>query len=487
MSFDIKPGQLFINGEWRPARSGRSFATINPATEAEIAQIAEADEGDLDAAVAAARAAFDEGPWAKMSGHERGRLLMKVGDLILKHADELAYRETIDMGKPIGESRNIDVPFVANLFHYYGGWASKIEGSVVPTYGADNVLNYTLREPLGVIGAITPFNFPLLLTTWKVAPALATGNCIIHKPASITPLTAIKLAEIMAEAGIPNGVYNLVTGPGAKIGAAMARHPGIDKIAFTGETETGKSIIRESAGTLKKVSLELGGKSPNIVLADADLDSAVKAAFIGIFYNKGEVCAAGSRLIVEKPVYEELLGKLTERVKKTKAGDPLDPKTRFGPVASKSQLDKVLSYVEAGQKDGATLAAGGKKADIGTGKGWFVEPTLFAGATNAMRIAREEIFGPVLTVIPTDDFESALKTANDTAYGLAAAVHTKDVKKAHRAARALKAGTVWVNTYNLYDPASPFGGYKQSGFGRELGREALDGYLQTKSVWVDLS
>jgi aldehyde dehydrogenase (NAD+) len=483
--FQINPGQLFINGVWQPSRSGKTFATFNPATEAEITQIAEGDEGDLDLAVAAARAAFESGPWAKMSGHERGRILMKVGDLIMQHADELAYRETIDMGKPIGESRNIDVPFVANLFHYYAGWASKIEGSVIPVQGS--IMNYTLREPLGVIGAITPFNFPLLLTSWKVAPALACGNVVIHKPASITPLTAIKLAEIMQEAGIPAGVYNLVTGPGKTIGAAMARHPGIDKIAFTGETETGKGIIRDSAATLKKVSLELGGKSPNIILADADLDGAVKAAFMGIFYNKGEVCAAGSRLFIEKPVYEEVLAKLGERVKKTKPGDPLDPKTRFGPVASKSQLDKVLSYVEIGQKEGATLAVGGHKADIGTGKGFFVEPTLFSGATNQMRIAREEIFGPVLTVIPVDDFESALQAANDSAYGLAAAIHTRDIKKAHRAAKALKAGTVWVNTYNLYDPASPFGGYKQSGFGRELGKEALDGYLQTKSVWVDLS
>lgn len=483
-TFDIKPGQLFINGQWRPASDGATFATINPATEAEITTIAKGTEKDLDDAVSAARAAFEDGPWAKMNGHDRGRLLFKIGDLILKHADELAYRETIDMGKPIGESRNIDVPFVANIFHYYAGWASKIEGSVIPVAGS--VLNYTLREPLGVVGAITPFNFPFLLTAWKVAPALACGNTLIHKPASITPLTAIKLAEIMEEAGVPAGVYNLLTGPGASIGAAMAKHPGIDKIAFTGETETGKGIIRDAAASLKKVSVELGGKSPNIILADADLDSAVKAAFMGIFYNKGEVCAAGSRLFVEKPVYEELLSKLTERVKKTKPGDPLDPKTRFGPVASKAQLDKVLSYVEIGKGEGAQLATGGGKADIGTGKGYFVEPTVFAGATNAMRIAREEIFGPVLTVIPVEDFESAIKAANDTAYGLAAAVHTRDIKKAHRAAKLLKAGTVWINTYNLYDPASPFGGYKQSGFGRELGREALDGYLQTKSVWVDL-
>ena len=476
--------QLFINNEWRPAASGRTSDVVNPATEEVIAQVASADREDLDAAVAAARAALD-GPWGAMSARERGRLVRKLGDRLLERADEVARLETQHNGKPISESRNIEIPAAAECFEYYGGWSDKVMGETIPVKG--NHLTYTLREPVGVVAAIVPWNFPLLLASWKVAPALACGNTVILKPASQTPLTALALGEIATEAGLPPGVLNVLTGPGSTLGQAIVEHPGIDKIAFTGDTSTGKGIMRGAAGTLKKITLELGGKSPNIILPDADIEAAIRGATIGIFYGKGEVCAAGSRLLVDRSIKAEFVDKLAARARKMTAGDPMDPRTRFGALSSKKQLETVMRYIESGKAEGATLVAGGGRADIGTGKGYFVQPTVFADVRPEMTIAREEIFGPVLAAIEFGDLDEAIARANDTSYGLAAGVWTRDIKKAHYIARKLQAGTVWINTYNVYDTAAPFGGYKQSGFGREMSAHALEHYTQIKSVWVDLN
>jgi len=476
--------QLFINGEWKGAAGGKTIEVVNPATEEVIAEVASADRADLDAAVAAARAALD-GPWGKMSARERGRIVWKIGEKLLERADEIARLETLHNGKPIFESRQIEVPASAECFQYYAGWADKIHGETVPVKG--NFLTYTLREPVGVVAAIVPWNFPLLLTAWKVAPALACGNTVIIKPASQTPLTALALAEAAADAGLPPGVLNVVTGPGSSVGRMIVEHPGIDKVAFTGDTSTGREIMRGSADTLKRITLELGGKSPNIVFPDADLDAAIRGATTGIFYGKGEVCAAGSRLLVDKSIKNEFIDKVAARAKKMTPGDPLDPKTRLGAISSKKQLENDLRYIETAKKEGATLVAGGGRADIGTGKGYFLQPTVFDGVTPEMTIAREEIFGPVLAAIEFADLDEAIARANDSIYGLAAAVWTKDIKKAHHVARRLQAGTVWINTYNVYDTAAPFGGYKQSGFGREMSMHALEHYTQVKSVWVDLS
>jgi len=479
----LPPGKLFIGGEFCESLSGRTFPTVNPATEEVITEVALADEADVDRAVQTARRAFEEGPWPRMTPYERSRLLWRIGDLVWAHREELAYIESLDSGKPIRDARNVDVPMVAELFHYYAGWVTKIHGETVPTKWP--AFCYTLREPLGVCAAITPWNFPLLLAVWKIAPALACGNTVVHKPSETTPLSILKLAEIFQEADAPPGIFNVVTGPGAVTGAALVRHPDVDKVAFTGSTETGKWIMREAAATLKRVTLELGGKSPNIVLADADLEAAVRGAYIGIFYNQGEVCAAGSRLIVDAAIHDALLERLVERTKKLQPGDPLDPNTRMGPLANKAQLEKVESYVRKALEEGDRLVIGGRRPPVE--RGYFFEPTIFDGVDPAHTIAQEEIFGPVLAVIPCKDEDEMIRVANQTVYGLAAAVWTRDVKKAHRVARALKAGTVWVNTYNLYDVTMPFGGYKHSGFGRELGMHALEMYTQVKSVWVDLS
>jgi acyl-CoA reductase-like NAD-dependent aldehyde dehydrogenase len=481
---DVAPQKLLIGGQWTDASSGRAFKTINPATEEPICDVAEGTAADIDRAVQAARKAFESGPWPKMSASERGKLLWRIADLLERSVDDFAMLESMDAGKPLGEAKAVDLGECIEVLRYYAGFATKITGETLPAAGASFV--YTLREPVGVIGAITPWNFPLLLSIWKIAPALAAGNTVVHKPASWTPLTALRFAKLCQEAGLPDGVLNVVTGPGSSTGQALVTHPGVDKIAFTGETSTGKSIMRSAADTLKRVSLELGGKSPNIVFADADLDAAARGAINGIFYNKGEVCCAGSRLLVEESAHDALLERIQGRLKKFTVGDPLDPKTRMGPVVSRSQLDKVQAAIEAGKKEGAKLVAGGDRPP-GLSKGYYLNPTLFDGARNDMTIAREEIFGPVLVAIPFKTVEDAVSLGNDTPYGLSAAVWTKDVKKAHRAARALKAGTVWVNTYNLFDPTAPFGGYKQSGFGRELGKDALDLYTQVKTVWVDLS
>ena len=476
--------KLLINNEWRAAASGQTMDVVNPATEEVIASVASAGKDDLDAAVAAARAALT-GPWGTMSARERGRLVRKLGDRLLERADEVARLETLHNGKPISESRHVEIPAAAECLEYYGGWSDKVMGETIPVKG--NYLTYTLREPIGVVAAIVPWNFPLLLAVWKVAPALACGNTVVLKPASQTPLTALALGEIAVEAGLPPGVLNVLTGPGSTLGQAIVEHPGIDKIAFTGDTSTGKGIMRGAAETLKKITLELGGKSPNIVFPDADIEAAIRGATIGIFYGKGEVCAAGSRLLVDRSIKAEFIDKLVARVKKMVPGDPMDPKTRFGALSSKKQLETVLRYVESGKKEGATLVAGGERADIGTGKGYFVQPTVFADVQPAMTISREEIFGPVLAAIEFADIDEAIARANDTPYGLAAGIWTRDIKKAHYVARKLQAGTVWINTYNVYDTAAPFGGYKQSGFGREMSAHALEHYTQIKSVWVDLN
>jgi aldehyde dehydrogenase (NAD+) len=476
--------QLLIDGIDRPSSDGALMDVVNPATEDVIAQVPAATDADVDRAVAGARAALN-GPWSQLSARERGRMLWTLGDLLVQRVDEIARLETLHNGKPIFESRHIEVPAAAECFQYYAGWADKVHGETIPVKGSH--LAYTLREPVGVVAAIVPWNFPLLLAAWKVAPALACGNTVVLKPASQTPLTALALGHLALEAGIPPGVLNVVTGPGARVGRAIVRHPGVDKIAFTGDTTTGREIMQGAADTLKRLTLELGGKSPNIVFADADLDAAVRGATTGIFYGKGEVCAAGSRLLVDRAIRDEFTDRVAARSRKMVPGDPLDPKTRLGAIASKGQLERVLRYVDIARQEGATLVAGGARADIGTGRGYFMQPTVFAGVTPDMTIAREEVFGPVLATIEFADVDEAIARANDSMYGLAAAVWTRDIKKAHHVARRLQAGTVWINTYNVYDTAVPFGGYKQSGFGREMGMHALEHYTQTKSVFVDLN
>jgi acyl-CoA reductase-like NAD-dependent aldehyde dehydrogenase len=480
----VEPGRLLIGGEWIAA--AKSFDTINPATGEVITQVAEAGPAEVDRAVKAARQAFDQrgGPWQKMSASERGRLLWRLADLLEKNIEEFAELETLDNGKPIFESRYVDMPMVCDVLRYYAGWASKLHGDTISARA--DAFTYTLREPVGVVGAIVAWNFPLLLASWKLGPALATGNTVVLKPAEQTPLTALRLGQLAQEAGFPAGVVNIITG-GPETGRELVKHPGVDKLAFTGSTMVGREIMRSAADTMKRVTLELGGKSPNIVFADSDLDSAVKGATTGIFYGKGEVCAAGSRLFVEKKVHDDFMGKLVERARKLKPGDPLHPKTRLGALVSEQQMNTVLGYIEAGKKEGARLLAGGNRASVDGGKGFFVEPTVFDAVNNGMKIAQEEIFGPVLAAIPFDDLDQVAELANQNMYGLAAAIWTNDIRKAHGMARRLKAGTVWINAYNLYDAALPFGGFKQSGFGRELGREALDHYTEVKSVWINLS
>jgi acyl-CoA reductase-like NAD-dependent aldehyde dehydrogenase len=477
----IGPTQLLIGGKFRDAASGKTFPTINPATEEVIASVAEADAPDIDAAVKAARAAFNHKSWRNMAARDRAKLLWKVGDLIMKNHEELARLESTDNGKPLFESRYIDIPSAAETFYYYAGWCTKIEGETIPV--PVNFLNYTLREPYGVCGIITPWNFPLLMVAWKLAPALACGNTAVVKIAEETPLTGLWLGQLCQEAGIPDGVVNIVPGFGETAGRALVAHPDVDKISFTGSTAVGKEIMRTAADTLKKISLELGGKSPNIVFADADLDAAAKGAMNGIFYGKGEVCAAGSRLLVEEQVHDQLMEKILSRARQLEPGDPLSIKTRLGALVSRTQMERVLGYIETGTREGAVPVLPGGRAGE---KGFFVKPAIFDGVAPSMRIAQEEIFGPVLSVLTFKNVEDLVEKANATIYGLAAAVWTRDVAKAHRTARQLQAGTVWINSYNMLSEQSPFGGYKQSGFGRELGRYGIDLYTQVKSVWVNL-
>ena len=475
---------LFIDGEFVPAASGMRFATTNPATGDTVAEVAEGGREDLDRAVKAARDAFESGPWASMKPRDRGRILRKAADLLLSRAEEFGRVETLDNGKPIFESAKIDMPTAADALSYFGESADKLYGDTFPA--RPDAMLLTLREPVGVVGAITPWNFPLLQAMWKIAPALALGNTVVLKPASLTPLTALLFADLLREAGLPPGAFNVVPGPGGVVGAAMAEHPGIDKISFTGETETGKTILRAAAGTVKRVSMELGGKSPNVVFADADLDAAAKGAINAIFYGKGELCSAGSRLLVEEAAHDELMEKVVDRAKKMVPADPMHPKTRLGALVSEKQRDNVERYVESGKAEGARLVAGGNRVSV-DGKGAFFEATVFDGVSPEMKIAREEIFGPVLATLTFKDEAEAVSVGNRTIYGLAAAVWTRDIKKAIRTAKALKAGTVWVNAYNFYDPGLPFGGFKESGFGRERGHYALEEYTQLKSVWVDLT
>jgi aldehyde dehydrogenase (NAD+) len=478
--------QLFIDGKFVDAESGKTFMTPNPATGETFAEVAEADKADVDKAVAAARKAFD-GKWSKMSARDRGRLIYKLSQLIEQNAAHLAEMETSDNGKPIKESTYIDIPGVVENFEYFAGWCTKIEGETIPVPG--QMFNYTLREPVGVCGQIIPWNFPLLMAAWKLAPALAAGNTVVLKPAEQTPVTAMEFAKLVQEAGFPEGVVNIVPGFGESAGAALASHPGIDKIAFTGSTEVGKIIARAAADNLTKVSLELGGKAPNIIFADADLDQAVNGAMMGIFFNQGQVCCAGSRLFVEEKVKEEFLGRFKEKAERIKVGDPMDKATSMGPQVSEDQLNKIKSYVGIARDEGATVFAGGEtpSLDAQFQKGYFFQPTIFSDVKNSMRVAQEEIFGPVTSVISFENDDDLLRQANETIYGLSAGIWTRDLTRAHRFAHGIKAGVVWINTYNMMNAASPFGGYKQSGYGREMGKHALELYTQVKSVWVDLS
>ncbi len=482
-----KTHQLLIGGQWVDGLSGRTFDTFNPATGEVLGTVAEADPKDVDAAVAAARKAL-EGPWAKLSPAEREKVLHKAADLLEARAEAFAQLETLDNGKPIREAKNGDLPLAIGLLRYFGGWPTKIHGETtpvsVPYYPGSKFLHYTVREPVGVVGAIIPWNFPLLMAVERLAPALACGNAVILKPAEQTPLAALFLGELLLEAGVPPGVVNVLPGFGPTAGAAIAAHRGIDKVTFTGSTEVGREVVKASSGNMKRVSMELGGKSPNIVFADADLEAAAKGLFMGIFYNQGQCCSAGSRVFIERSKYPDMLAALAERAKTVRQGNGMDPKTHMGPLVSSEQRERVLSFIESGKKQGASLLAGG---DAPAGPGYFVKPTVFGDVKDDMRISQEEIFGPVVSVMPFDDVSEVVSRANNTDYGLVAAVWTKDVKKAHLMASALKAGTVWINCYHFVDAAAPWGGVKASGYGREKGQYALENYTSLKSVWVDLN
>jgi acyl-CoA reductase-like NAD-dependent aldehyde dehydrogenase len=478
--------QLFIDGKWVDAESGKTFETPNPATGATLAEVAEGDKADIDKAVAAARRAL-EGKWSKVSARDRGRMLYKLSQLIEAKTPELAALETADNGKPIKETSYVDLPQVVENFEYFAGWATKIEGETIPVPG--QMFNYTLREPVGVCGQIIPWNFPLLMAAWKLAPALAAGNTVVLKPAEQTPVGAMELASLIQEAGFPDGVVNVVPGYGETAGAALASHPGIDKVAFTGSTEVGKIIARAAADNLTKVSLELGGKAPNIVFADADIEQAVSGAMMGIYFNQGQVCCAGSRLFLDARVKDEFLELFKEKSSRVRVGDPMDKNTQMGPQVSEEQLNRIKGYVDIAKGEGAQVLTGGCPPQLEGDfqKGYFFQPTIFGDVTNSMRVAQEEIFGPVVSVITFENEDDLIKQANEVVFGLSAGIWTQDITRAHRFAKAVKAGTVWINTYNMFNAASPFGGYKQSGYGREMGKHALEMYTQVKSVWVDLS
>jgi phenylacetaldehyde dehydrogenase len=479
--------RLYIDGKFVDAASGKTFETPNPATGETLARVAEGDAEDIDRAVRAARKAFESGPWSTMTASERGRIVWRIGDLIDEHTEELAQLETLDNGKPLVIARAADVPLAAELFRYMAGWATKLEGNTislsVPYMPGSQFHAYTLREPVGVVGQIIPWNFPLLMAAWKLGPALATGNCIVMKPAEQTPLSVLRLAEIFAEAGLPDGVVNVVTGFGETAGAALAAHPGVDKIAFTGSTEVGKSIVHAAAGNLKKVTLELGGKSPNIVFGDADMEAATAGAASAIFFNHGQCCVAGSRLFVQEKHFDDVVSGIAEIAKSIKLGNGLDPDTQMGPLVSDEQLSRVTGYLDSGREEGATVVTGGaRKGDTG----YFVEPTVLTNTRPDMKVVREEIFGPVVVAQPFESIEDIAASANDTPYGLGAGIWTKDISKAHALAAKIRAGTVWINCYNVFDAALPFGGYKQSGWGREMGHEALEAYTEVKAVCAQL-
>ena len=478
----IRQTQCFIAGHWVPAISGKTFETINPATEEVIAQVAEGDEADVDLAVSAARDALEHGPWSRMDARDRGRLLHRLADLIEEEIDELAALESLDNGKPIRDARNADLPLVLDCLRYYAGYADKIHGQTIPVRG--NYFTYTRREPVGVVGQIIPWNFPMLMVAWKWGPALAAGCTIVMKPAEQTPLSCLRMARLAQKAGIPDGVINVVPGYGPTAGAAIVRHRDVDKVAFTGEYKTAQIIMRDAASTLKRLTFELGGKSPNIVFADADLDAAAVGSHFGLYFNQGQCCCAGSRLFVQEDVHDEFVEKIVAMNRSRKLGNPLDPETEQGPQVDRDQFDKIMHYIDLGKSEGAECLSGGRRH--GT-LGFFVEPTLFAGVQDDMAIARDEIFGPVLSILKFKDVNEIVDRANDTSYGLAAAVWTRDIAKAHHLAAKIKAGTVWVNCYDVFDAAAPFGGFKMSGMGRELGEKGLDAYTETKTVTVSLT
>lgn len=484
-----KPAQMFINGEWVPADTGETIEVFDPSTGEVITHVPNASPQDVDRAVAAARKAFEEGAWPKLTPSERGKMIWKLGDLILENLDELAELESLDVGKPIGVAQAADVPLSADIFHYMAGWATKIEGSTiqlsVPYTPGAQYHAYTTRDPVGVVAQIIPWNFPLLMAAWKLAPALTTGCCTVLKLAEETPLTGLKLAELVEQAGIPKGVVNIITGVGEVTGAALAAHPGVDKVAFTGSTEVGKSILKAAAGNLKKVTLELGGKSPNIVMSDADLDIAIPGAASAIFFNHGQCCAAGSRLYVEDNIFNEVVQGVSDIASNMKLGRGLDPSVEMGPMVSEAQLNRVCGFLDSGLKEGANARVGGKRSGD---KGYFVEPTVLTNTNPNMKVVQEEIFGPVVVASSFEKGDTdALKHANDSVYGLAAGIWTNDISKAHKIAAKLQAGTVWINCYNIFDAAMPFGGYKQSGWGREMGKEVLNNYTEHKSICTNLS
>ena len=478
----IRATKLLINNEWVDSASGRTFETINPGTGEVICQVAEADAPDVDKAVQAARTAFTSGEWVKMSATRRGELLYKLADLIEEHANELARLETLDNGKPLSESLNIDLPATIACYRYFAGWADKIQGKTIPINGP--FFCYTRHEPIGVVGQIIPWNFPLLMQAWKLAPALAAGNTVVLKPAEQTPLSALRVGELIIEAGFPPGVVNILPGYGPTAGAAIAHHMDIDKVAFTGSTEVGHLIMEAAAkSNLKRVTLELGGKSPNIVFADADMDEAIEGAHNALFFNQGQCCTAGSRLFVEQKCYDEFVAKSVERAEQRIVGDPFDEKTQQGPQVDREQFNKVMRYIESGMREGGELLCGGSR--VGD-RGFFIEPTVFADVQDNMKIAQEEIFGPVMSIIKFQDLDEVIRRANTTMYGLAAAVWTRDITKAYAIANNVRAGTIWVNCYNVIDAAAPFGGFKQSGLGRELGEYGLEQYTEVKTVTVKL-
>ncbi|MCH2181059.1 MAG: aldehyde dehydrogenase family protein [Mariniblastus sp.] len=485
-SFLAQPKQLLINGQWQDAASGKTFEVINPATEKVVGQVAHGEAADIALAVQAARQAFESGPWRKMTPSERGKMIWKIGDLIEKHNDELAQLETVDNGKPFAVAQVADVPLSADMFRYMAGWCTKIEGNTIPISvpyapGA-NFHAFTTREPVGVVGQIIPWNFPLLMAAWKLAPALACGCTIILKPAEQTPLSALRLGELIQEAGIPEGVVNIVTGFG-DAGAALAKDDDVDKVAFTGSTEVGKLIVEAAAGNLKKVTLELGGKSPNVIMRDADLSTAIPGAASAIFFNHGQCCCAGSRLYVDEAVFDEVTAGIAEQARSIVVGNGFEADTNMGPLVSKEQYDRVTGFLDRGRTAGATTVCGGTRPE---GDGFFVEPTVLVDTDEQMEVIREEIFGPVVAAMPFSDLDDLVARANNTTYGLAAGVWTADVTRAHQIAKAVKAGTVWVNCYNIFDAALPFGGFKQSGWGREMGHAALDNYLETKAVCISV-
>ena len=484
-AFLAQAKKLLIDGEWVDAVSGKTFAVEDPATQETIAHVAEGDAADIDKAVAVARRAFESGPWATMLPAERAKLVWRLGDILEAHADELAELEALDNGKPITAARRDDVGGSINMFRYMSGWATRLTGETIPVSSPGNWFAYSVREPVGVVGQIIPWNFPLMMAAWKLAPALAAGCTIVLKPAEQTPLSALRLGELVMEAGFPKGVLNIVTGFGETAGARLSSHPDVDKVAFTGSTEVGKLIVKAAAGNLKRVSLELGGKSPQVVFPDARLDNAVAGTASAIFYNMGQCCTAGSRLFAHKKVFDQIVEGLTAEAAKLKIGHGLDPETTLGPLVSDEQHQKVQGFLESGRSEGAEVVTGG---GVHGNRGYFIQPTVLANTNRDMRVVREEIFGPVICVQPfeEDDLDGIAKFANDTEYGLSASIWTQDLTKAHTLARKIRAGTVWVNTHNWGDAALPFGGYKQSGWGREMGKEVLEHYLETKAVGVRL-